>query len=112
MVAYADRTRVMTDAYRRRVITGSMVRATVLVDGFVRGTWTIKRERSTAALTVELFAPLSAHDQASVAQEGARLLAFTCPTPTTTRSGSLRPGSRARSAPRCADGPLSRRRTA
>jgi hypothetical protein len=79
MVAYADRTRVMTDAYRRRVITGSMVRATVLVDGFVRGTWTIKRERSTAALTVELFAPLSAHDQASVAQEGARLLAFTSP---------------------------------
>jgi hypothetical protein len=79
MVAHADRTRVMTDAHRRRVITGSMVRATLLVDGFVRGTWTIKRERSTATLTVELFAPLAAHDQASVAEEGARLLTFTSP---------------------------------
>jgi hypothetical protein len=79
MIAHADRTRVMTGAHRRRVITGSMVRATLLVDGFVRGTWTIKRERSTATLTVELFAPLAAHDQASVAEEGARLLTFTSP---------------------------------
>ena len=58
LVAHADRGRIMTDEHRRRVITGSLVRATVLVDGFVRGTWTMKRERGTATLTVELFAPL------------------------------------------------------
>jgi hypothetical protein len=79
MVAYADRTRVMTGEQRRRVITGSLVRATVLVDGFVRGTWTIKRERDAATLTVELFEPLPAHERAAVRREGARLLAFTSP---------------------------------
>ena len=79
LVAHADRGRIMTDEHRRRVITGSLVRATVLVDGFVRGTWTIKRERGAATLTVELFAPLPADDQATVAEEGARLLAFTSP---------------------------------
>jgi hypothetical protein len=39
MVAYADRTRLMPDEYRKRVCVGSMVFATVLVDGTVRGTW-------------------------------------------------------------------------
>jgi hypothetical protein len=37
------------------------------------------RALNRATLTVEQFAPLAAHDQASVAEEGARLLTFTSP---------------------------------
>ena len=48
----------------------------VLVDGFVRGAWTIKRHRGVATLLVELFETLPAEDHAALAGEGANLLAF------------------------------------
>lgn len=76
MVAYADRTRVMTDEHRRRVCVGAVVAATALVDGRVRGTWRIERQGETAVLLVELFEPLAAVDGAALAEEGARLLGF------------------------------------
>ena len=43
LVGHADRTRVVSDDDRRRVITGGLVRPTFLVDGFVRGTWSVGR---------------------------------------------------------------------
>lgn len=39
LLAYADRTRIMTDDVRRRVCVGAGVAATVLVDGTVAATW-------------------------------------------------------------------------
>ncbi len=39
MLAYADRTRIMSDDVRRQVCVGDGVAATVLIDGFVDGTW-------------------------------------------------------------------------
>jgi hypothetical protein len=48
----------------------------MLVDGFVRGRWTITRQRDTATLRIEPFAPLLTQDCIAVAEEGARLLAF------------------------------------
>ncbi|MEV0195083.1 winged helix DNA-binding domain-containing protein [Nonomuraea sp. NPDC050691] len=77
VVAYADRTRIMTDEHRRRVCVGSMVAPTVLVDGFVRGTWKVTKDRDTAVLAVELFEPVT--DRATIeelAEEGERLLDF------------------------------------
>jgi Winged helix DNA-binding domain len=47
-----------------------------LVDGFVRGTWTITRQRGTATLRIAPFAPLPTQDRIAVAEEGARLLTF------------------------------------
>ncbi|MBC6457411.1 winged helix DNA-binding domain-containing protein [Actinomadura sp. HBU206391] len=76
MVAHHERDRVMTEEHRRRVISGSLVRATVLVDGFVRGVWALERGRRTATLVIEPFEPLSHGDLAAVADEGTRLLAF------------------------------------
>ncbi len=52
---------------------------TVLVDGFVRGSWKLQRERDTATLLVEPFKRLSAEDRAAVAEEGTRLLTFAAP---------------------------------
>ncbi len=72
LLSHADRTRVIADADRERVFT----RGAVLVDGFVRGTWAVRRERDTAALIVEPFAPLARSDRTALADEGERLLTF------------------------------------
>ena len=72
LVAHADRRRLIGDEDRRRVITGSLVRATLLLDGFVRGTWTI----AGGTLAVTPFSPLSKRETAAVTEEGHRLLAF------------------------------------
>ncbi len=77
LLSHADRTRIMDDEHRTLVFTkNGIIRATVLVDGFVRGTWTITRRRAAATLTIVPFAPLPAQDRAALAEEGGRLLAF------------------------------------
>jgi hypothetical protein len=78
MIAYADRSRLMDDGARKRVFfANGLVAATVLVDGFVRGVWTVDRRPGAATLTIELFAPPSERERAALADEGDRLLAFT-----------------------------------
>ncbi len=77
LLSHADRTRIMDDKHRTLVFTkNGIIRATVLIDGFVRGTWTITRRRDAATLTIAPFAPLSAQDRAALAEESVRLLAF------------------------------------
>ncbi|WP_228558476.1 winged helix DNA-binding domain-containing protein [Myxococcus sp. AB056] len=77
LLAHADRTRIISDAARKRVFTlNGIVRATLLVDGFVRGTWRIERARGTATLCITPFARLSREDRAALSDEGGRLLAF------------------------------------
>lgn len=76
MLAYADRTRMMTDEVRRQVCVGDGVAATVLVDGAVGGTWAIRREDAAAVLTMTPFAALTRNDRDDVEAEGMRLLAF------------------------------------
>jgi hypothetical protein len=72
LLSHADRTRVIADGYITRIFT----RGAVLVDGFVRGAWTIKRQRGSAALLIELFESLTAPDRAALEAEGTRLLSF------------------------------------
>lgn len=79
MVAYADRTRLMPDEYRKRVCVGSMVFATVLVDGTVRGTWQLALGKDAASLTITLFERLSRVALAEVEAEAVRLLGFAAP---------------------------------
>ena len=72
LLSHADRSRIIVDEHRERVFT----RGAVLVDGFVRGAWTIARRHGAATLNIELFAPLAEGDRDAVAEEGERLLAF------------------------------------
>jgi hypothetical protein len=78
LLSHADRTRVLADQHRWVVpgvddrITGSL-----LVDGFVRGTWYVERAGARATLRIALLAPLPRIERAAVAEEGGRLLAFT-----------------------------------
>ena len=51
----------------------------ILVDGFGAGAWRLARDGRAATLTVRLFDRLPAQDEAEVAEEGERLLAFLAP---------------------------------
>ncbi|HEX5498444.1 MAG TPA: crosslink repair DNA glycosylase YcaQ family protein, partial [Thermomicrobiales bacterium] len=73
LLAHGDRRRIFADDDRRRVGIG---RPTLLVDGFVRGTWTLSRRAATARLRIEPFSPLGRQDRRAVEAEGERLLAF------------------------------------
>jgi hypothetical protein len=57
-------------------MTGDGTPDTVLVDGFVRGTWKTERTRGKAALVIEPFEPLSKQDRNALAEEGERLIRF------------------------------------
>ena len=77
LLAHTDRTRVIADANRGRVfLPGLRVAATLLVDGFVAGTWTIERARKAAALVVTSFAALPKKTRDAVAIEGEQLVRF------------------------------------
>jgi hypothetical protein len=80
LISYADRTRIIDDAARRRVFTiNGLIRGTITVDGWVRGIWKIERGRGTASLRVERFGRIAGRDQAALTDEGMRLLAFAEP---------------------------------
>ncbi|MFG2832658.1 winged helix DNA-binding domain-containing protein [Streptomyces sp. NPDC048434] len=72
VLSHADRTRVIDDEDRRRVITGSEVRPVFLVDGFVRGIWS----RRDGSVEVTPFRPLAPDEAAAVREEAGLLLGF------------------------------------
>jgi hypothetical protein len=77
VLSHDDRTRVMDDEHRPRVVTKNLqVRATFLVDGRVGGTWRVERKKKTAILIVEPFVPLAAPDRKALESEGVALLSF------------------------------------
>lgn len=77
VLAHDDRTRVIADEHRPRVVTKNLlVRATFLVDGFVAGTWKTERKKKTASLIIEPFAPLLKKTVKELEQEGDALLRF------------------------------------
>jgi hypothetical protein len=77
ILSHADRTRIIADDYRKVLASrNGMVPATVLVDGFVRGTWKTERTRGKATLVIEPFEPLAKKDRDAIAEEGERLVRF------------------------------------
>ena len=71
LVAHKDRSRVIPDEYRDRVVHG-LGSPMVLVDGFVRATWKLV----DGAVEVAPFAPLSDDEATAVQEEGERLAEF------------------------------------
>ncbi|HSK77979.1 MAG TPA: winged helix DNA-binding domain-containing protein [Thermoanaerobaculia bacterium] len=77
VLSHDDRTRVMADEHRPRVVSKNLqVSATFLVDGFVAGTWKVERKKKTAALVLEPFSPLARKTLAALEKEGDALLRF------------------------------------
>ena len=73
LLAFADRTRVLPEAYRKTVIRkNGDVAQTFLVDGFVAGTWRVESGR----VVPEPFAPLPRDVRRDVEDEAGRLEVF------------------------------------
>jgi hypothetical protein len=71
---------VVSEAARQRLYTPNGVfPGTVLVDGFVAGTWRLTRSRGAAVLAVEPFRPVSPRDRDAITAEGERMLGFAAP---------------------------------
>ncbi len=78
LVSHKDRNRVIADDDRQYVfLSAGRVLPTILVDGFVSGTWATTRDKADARLVVAPFRPLD--DEAvhtTLVDEGERLLRF------------------------------------
>ncbi|GAA4529686.1 winged helix DNA-binding domain-containing protein [Amycolatopsis samaneae] len=80
LLSYADRTRMISDAHRKRVITqNGLVKGTILVEGYVRGSWEITTARRTATLIVTPFERVAKRDVTALESAGARLLRWAEP---------------------------------
>ncbi len=77
ILSHVDRERVVPDEHRKKVfLSAARVRATFLIDGFVRGAWKVERAKKTATLLIEPFELLSTEDHDALGDEGERLLRF------------------------------------
>lgn len=77
LLSHADRTRVITDIHRKLLFTkNGILHPTLLIDGFVAGTWKTERTRWKAALVIEPFGPLPRQDRNALAEEGEHLIRF------------------------------------
>ena len=73
LLAWADRTRVLPEEYRKRVIkTNGDVAQTFLVDGLVAGMWSVEKDR----VVLEPLGRLSRSVRREVEDEAERLEAF------------------------------------
>jgi hypothetical protein len=76
LLSHADRTRILGDVPKSLVITvNGLVRGTILIDGFVAGTWRVERPKGAATLLVTPFTPLRLPDRDTLEAEGLRYLA-------------------------------------
>jgi hypothetical protein len=80
LLAHADRSRLIDDAHRARVVTPNLrVRATFLWDGRVAGTWSVERAKGVARLTLTPFARLPKGASAALRDEAAGMVRFAEP---------------------------------
>ena len=80
LLAFADRTRIVSDADRALVIArNGDVAPTFLVDGRVAGLWWAVHEGGHTHIELEPFRPLAAADRRVLEREGERLAAFLDP---------------------------------
>jgi hypothetical protein len=96
-LAYADRSRIVEEAHRRRILELDMISfGSILVDGFGAAIWRVERDRASASATLDvaLLEPLDPPSLDEVVAEGERLLAFLEPA-VEARSVKIRPLSTA-----------------
>jgi len=76
VLGHADRTRIISDEDRRMVMPGrAQVRPTILIDGFVHGTWSY----SGGDIRLSPFRPLTVAQRHAVDDEASRMLTFLSP---------------------------------
>ena len=75
-LGHADRTRIVSDADRKRAGIGTAV---LLVHGFARATWKLERTRETATVYVDEFEPFSKLELSEIEAEAHGLMSFLAP---------------------------------
>jgi hypothetical protein len=82
LLSHADRTRIMTDEHRKRLfgVKNGVFPGTFLVDGLVRGSWRVTKQRRSAVLAITPWARTTKKDLTALTKEGMRLLDFTAAT--------------------------------
>ena len=76
LLSHADRSRIVPEGIGERIYRQFGHWSPLLVDGLLRGTWKLTRDRGAATLSIELGDKLSKAERAAVDEEGARLLDF------------------------------------
>jgi hypothetical protein len=79
LLSHADRSRIAAPDIGERIYRQHGHWSPLLVDGLLRATWKLTRERGAAILAIELGDPLSGPERAAVEDEGERLLEFSAP---------------------------------
>lgn len=75
LLSHSNRTRVIADEHRSKVyLPGLRVAGTILVDGFVRGVWTIEKTKTAATLVIQPFEKLTRPNRAALVEEGESLI--------------------------------------
>lgn len=76
LLSHADRTRVISDAHRKRLFAGGngVFPGTVLLDGVVAGTWELEGRAAATVLRVTPYVELGNAASAEIEAEGVRLL--------------------------------------
>lgn len=83
VLSHFDRTRIVANEHRKAVYLPALrVASTVLVDGFVRGTWKFETKKRESTLTVTTFAPLPATARDEAEFEAKALARFIDPAAT------------------------------
>jgi hypothetical protein len=75
LLSHADRTRIAPPGVGERIYNQHGHWYPLLIDGFLAGTWKLRK----GSLAIELADPLEAHEEAAVREEAAQLLAFAAP---------------------------------
>jgi winged helix DNA-binding protein len=76
LLSHAERSRIAPPGIGKRIHRQHGHWSPLLVDGFLRGTWKLRRERRAARLAIELDPALESPDQAAIGEEAVRLLEF------------------------------------
>jgi hypothetical protein len=80
LLAHKDRTRVIDEEHRPKVVTKNLrIHPVFLVDGRVAGMWQVKATKKKATLTLEPFIKLTKKVQKELAEEGEMLMGFAEP---------------------------------
>lgn len=80
LLSHAERSRIFEESLRGSIFTrNGLVAATILVDGFVAGTWKLQRDARSATLTLTPFKRLKTADRQALEREAEHCLGVAAP---------------------------------
>lgn len=83
LLSHAERSRIFDESRRGAIFTrNGLVAATILIDGFVAGTWKLQRDARCATLSIAPFKRLKAADREALEREAEHCLRVAAPEPT------------------------------